>query len=102
MNGFAALRRVYVRPPVAADLEAWQEHGWHREPDPPAADREHAAFRELLQDAGADVVVGSTPVPGDPDAIYAYDPTLVVDEGVIVLRPGKEARRSEPEAVAGD
>jgi len=102
MNGYGTLRRVYVRPPVADDLARWREHGWHRAPDPAAADREHRAFREALEDAGVEVVVGATPVPGDPDAIYAYDPTLVLDDGVVLLRPGKERRRAEPEALARD
>ena len=49
-----------------------------------------------------DVVVGTEPVPGDPDAIYAYDPTLVTDAGVMPLRPGKEGRREEPAIVAAE
>src|SRR5262245_5069867 len=102
MNGYGTLRRVYVRPPVPDDLARWRDHGWHRDPDPSAADREHRAFRKVLESAGADVVVGATQVPGDPDAIYAYDPTLVLDDGVVLLRPGKERRRAEPEAVARD
>jgi N-dimethylarginine dimethylaminohydrolase len=102
MNGYGTLRRVYVRPPVPGDLARWRDHGWHRAPDPSAADREHRAFREALEAAGAEVVVGATPVPGDPDAIYAYDPTLVLDDGVVLLRPGKERRRTEPEVVARD
>jgi dimethylargininase len=102
MNGYGKLQRVYVRAPDADDLRAWRDHGWHRPPDAAAADREHRAFRELLIDVGAEVIVGRTRVPGDPDAIYAYDPTLVLDDGVILLRPGKTARRAEPAALGGD
>ena len=47
-------------------------------------------------------MVGTEPVPGDPDAVYAYDPTLVTDAGVIPLRPGKEGRRGEPAVVAAE
>ena len=36
--------------------------------------------------------------PGNPDAIYTYDPTLVGGEGAVLLLPGKEGRRREPEA----
>jgi N-dimethylarginine dimethylaminohydrolase len=46
--------------------------------------------------------VGEAVVEGDPDAIYAYDPVLMTDRGAILLRPGKEARRREPNAVAAD
>jgi dimethylargininase len=102
MNGYGKLQRVYVRTPNADDLRAWRDHGWHRPPDAAAADREHRAFRELLADAGAEVIVGRTRVAGDPDAIYAYDPTLVLDDGVILLRPGKTARRAEPAALGSD
>jgi N-dimethylarginine dimethylaminohydrolase len=96
------LRRVLVRAPAPKDLAAWAEYGWRAEPDWARAADEHAAFRALLADAGADVVIGQTPVPGDPDAIYAYDPSLLTDEGAILLRPGKLGRRGEPEAFAQD
>ena len=102
MNGYANLRRVYVRPPDEESLASWEAFGWHHPPDPGSIEREHRALRDRLAEAGAEVVTGATRVPGDPDAIYAYDPVLVIDGGAIVLRPGKEGRRSEPEAVARD
>jgi N-dimethylarginine dimethylaminohydrolase len=98
----APLRRVYVRAPDDRDLEAWSAYGWRDAPDADRARDEHAAFRALLAEAGAEVVVGSTPVAGDPDAIYAYDPTLVTDRGAVLLRPGKPGRREEPRAAAAD
>ena len=102
MNGYGVLRRVYVRPPDTRSLASWEAFGWHHAPDPRSIGREHLAFREQLADAGAEVITGATPVPGDPDAIYAYDPVLVLDDGAIMLRPGKVKRRSEPRAVARD
>lgn len=101
-NGFAALRRVFVRPPVADDARAWRDYGWRGAPDPALADDQHARLRAILADAGAEVVAGRTPVEGDPDAIYAYDPVLMTDAGVILLRPGKEGRLREPEAYGQD
>lgn len=98
----SALDRVLVREPDPEDLLAWQNHGWHDAPDPARAADEHAAFRAQLEGAGATVVVGRTPTPGDPDAIYAYDPTLMTDEGAVLLRPGKEGRRGEPAAFESD
>jgi len=92
------LRRVYVRPPAAAALPAWRSYGWHREPDADAIAKEHAAFRDALSDARAEVICGETAVEGDPDAVYAYDPILMTPAGAIPLRPGKEGRRGEPEA----
>jgi dimethylargininase len=98
----APLQRVYVRAPVTADLEAWSAYGWREAPDASSAAREHAGFRALLEEAGAEVVVGGASTPGDPDSIYAYDPTLVTDLGAILLRPGKPGRRGEPAAAEVD
>jgi dimethylargininase len=98
----APLRRVYVRAPVPADLEAWRAYGWREAPDASRAVQEHAAFRAVLEEGGAEVVVGGASTPGDPDAIYAYDPTLITDLGAILLRPGKPGRRDEPAAAEMD
>lgn len=95
------LRRVLVRPPQPADAARWREYGWRAEPDLAAAAAEHEALRELLADAGAEVVVADGE-RGNPDAIYAYDPLLVGDRGAVLLRPGKEGRLGEPEALAAD
>ncbi len=94
-----ALKRVLVRPPLPEDAAAWREYGWRSAPDPRVAAAEHEALCLMLEEAGADVVL-SRHDPGNPDAIYAYDPVLVGDAGVVVLRPGKEGRRREPDGVA--
>jgi dimethylargininase len=98
----STLRRVYVRAPRPEDLAAWEAYAWHEAPIASTATEEHAAFRATLADAGVEVVMGTESVPGDPDAIYAYDPALMTDRGAILLRPGKEGRRGEPEAVSVD
>jgi len=92
------LRRVLVRPPLAEDVMEWQAAGWRAAPDPVAAAREHEAFCLLLEEAGAEVVV-SQHDPGNPDALYPYDPVLVGEEGAVLLRPGKVGRRGEPNAL---
>lgn len=94
-----ALERVLVRPPLHEDIAHWREHGWHAAPDHAAAAAEHEAFCGLLEEAGAEIV-RSRHDPGNPDAIYAYDPVLVGTEGAVLLRPGKECRRGEPESMA--
>jgi dimethylargininase len=93
------LERVLVRPPLAEDCELWREYGWRAAPEHDAAAAEHEAFCGLLVDAGAEVVV-SDHDPGNPDAIYVYDPVLVGVQGAVLLRPGKEGRRGEPGALA--
>jgi dimethylargininase len=92
------LERVLVRPPLAEDAASWREYGWRAAPDHAAAAAEHEIFAGLLEEAGAEVVV-SRHDPGNPDAIYPYDPVLVGNEGAVLLRPGKEGRRGEPEAL---
>lgn len=91
------LERVLVRPPLPEDAAAWRACGWRAAPDPVRAAAEHEAFRAILEGAGAEVVV-STHDPGNPDAIYTYDPTLVGAAGAVLLRPGKDGRLGEPGA----
>jgi dimethylargininase len=92
------LRRVLVRPPRPEDAARWRELGWRDAPDPAVAAAEHETLRELLAGAGAEVVI----VEGEhanPDAIYVYDPFLVGDDGAVLLRPGKDERLREPQAL---
>lgn len=96
------LGRVLVRPPDPEALSAWSRYGWRSAPDPGAIAAEHEALRSALAEGGAEVVVGTAPVRGDPDAVYAFDPVLISDDGAILLRPGKPGRRDEPEALGRD
>jgi len=94
------LERVLVRPPLPEDGARWREYGWRDAPDHGAAAAEHEALRAILEDAGAEVVVSGHD-PGNPDAMYVYDPVLVGRAGAVLLRPGKEGRRGEPDAITG-
>jgi len=113
MNGVAAqlfggqtmvahLRRVLVRAPDPNSLAHWSQFGWRAAPDPGRLLAEHEQFCNILSDFGAEVIVGQSPVEADPDAIYVHDPSLISDDGAIVLRPGKELRRAEVPAAAAD
>ena len=93
------LERVLVRPPLAEDAEHWREYGWRAAPDHAAAAAEHELLCGILESAGAEVVV-SRHDPGNPDAMYVYDPVLVGARGAVLLRPGKEERRGEPAAIS--
>jgi dimethylargininase len=95
------LRRVLVRRPQPEDLQEWVTCSWRAEPDAAAIAREHEAFCELLEGAGAEVVLAESPAR-NPDAIYTYDPALVADAGALLLHPGKRCRRGEVEAMAAD
>lgn len=90
------LCRVLVRRP--GGTERWREHGWRAEPDPARLAAEHEAFCGALAGAGAEVVVAE-PIEGNPDAVYVYDPVLLSERGAVLLRPGKAARRGEPQAL---
>ena len=98
----APLRRVLVRPPTADGCAAWKAFAWRSEPDTAKIAEEHEAFRALLAEAGAEVIVAGTPLAAATDAIYTYDPVLVTDEGALLLRPGKPGRRAEIDAMAAD
>ena len=98
----ATLRRVLLRAPRAEDCARWRDFGWRAEPDPVGIAAQHEAFAAELADFGAEVVFAKEPLPGALDAIYACDPALVADAGAILLRPGKELRRGEPEALGRD
>lgn len=94
----APLRRVLVRqpaPPAAADDHA--RFGYPRVVDHAASLREHAAFRDLLEAAGAEVIVAGPDPVGLLDAIFAYDASLMTDAGAILLRSGKAVRLPEVE-----
>ncbi len=82
------------RPP--ADCSAWSSLGWRAEPDPAGIAAEHEALCAALEQAGAEVIVAP---PAGLDAIYTYDAAFVGDSGAVLLRPGKEARRDEPDAL---
>jgi dimethylargininase len=98
----APLRRVLVRAPRPEDAVGWRAYRWRAEPDPGRIAAEHEEFRALLAEAGAEVVLGRTPLGVCPDAIYVYDPAIVSDAGAILLRPGKDGRRAEVDAMSVD
>jgi N-dimethylarginine dimethylaminohydrolase len=98
----AQLRRVLVRPPDPGSLSHWSQFAWRAAPDPGRLLAEHEQFCNILTEFGAEVVVGRSPVEANPDAIYAHDPSLISDDGAIVLRPGKDLRRNEVPAASAD
>ena len=95
------LRRVLVRTPQD-DVSSWRACGWRAEPDPVGLRREHEELCAVLEECGAEVVVAPPVDGGNLDDVYAFDPALVLDRGVVLLRPGKECRRGEPSALERD
>ena len=95
----ARLRRVLVVAPRPEEAARWREAGWRAAPDPKLLAAEHEAFRAQLEDAGAELVVAETSPATGLDAVYPYDPALVTDRGALLLRPGKDSRLGEVEAL---
>ena len=95
----APLRRVFVRRPGAVDR--WREYGWRAAPDPVRIVEEHESFVAALEAAGAEVVIGE-PLDSALDAIYVHDPAAVTSRGAVLLRPGKELRQVEVDAIERD
>ena len=96
------LRRVLLIGPRTVGWDAsapWRELGYRRPPDPEAAAREHRGFRSLLVRGGASVLEPGEVAEGlTPDAVYCHDASFPSQRGMILMRPGKELRRREPEA----
>ena len=87
-----------MRRPAPEDVGSWERLGWRAAPDLDKLEREHEAFRGLLAETGAELVEARGE-PGNLDSLYVYDPALIVPGGAILLRPGKEGRLGEPEAL---
>ena len=96
---FAPLRRVIVKRPDeafgSADPESWH---YTSRPDLDTARAEHDAFVAILEGAGAEIIYQDTPGLESADAIYVHDPSIVTDEGAVLLKMGKPLRRDEPAA----
>ena len=102
----APLRRVLLRHASDAFVDAaaveaqWRGLGYHGAPDVSAACREHDAFAALLQELGVEISWAPAGELG-LDSIYVRDASVVCDRGAVLCAMGKEARRREPEALAG-
>lgn len=92
------LRRVLVFPPVPPDdAVSWQAFGYFRPIDHGRAVTEHAAFRQILAEAGVELLVGEIDDPALQDAIFPFDPVLITDHGAVLCRMGKPLRAREVE-----
>jgi dimethylargininase len=96
----APLREVLVKRPGAAFGRAYENpaHGFLHPVDLAEAQRQHDAFCTVLADLG--VSVGQLDAEtSSPDLTYTFDPALVTDRGMILLRSGKPTRRGEETAL---
>lgn len=95
------LQRVLVCSPHSAgwnEAARWRELGFLHEPDFSVAQSQHDELCRQLAAAGAEVVQ----LPASPeltlDAVYTHDPSLMTDDGMILMNPGKPNRMAEAKA----
>ncbi len=100
------LKRVLMFPPVPpADEPTWKDFGYLRPMNHLQAVREHEALRQLIADAGVEIVAGEIDDGRLQDAIFPFDPSFITNQGMIVCRVGKTLRSDEgrlAEEVASD
>ncbi len=95
------LHRVLVCSPRSAgwnnpvQVDRWRELGFHHTPDFITAQAQHDELCRQLQSAGAEVVHLPAACDLSLDAVYAHDPSLATDHGLIALNPGKPNRIPE-------
>jgi dimethylargininase len=96
----APLREALLKAPGPAFGRAFEDpaHGFLHACDLEVAQREHAAFAELLASLGTTVNLLDADTES-PDLVYTFDPLLVTDRGAIPLRPGKPNRQAEPATI---
>ncbi len=97
----APLRSVLVKRPddnfAVDDARLWH---YTARPDLAVAQQEHDALVNLLRRSGAEIIYHDETQPGRADAIFAFDPALVTDEGALMLSMGKDLRRGEEAVMA--
>ena len=95
---FDPLKRVVMRRPGAmltADPQRWH---YAKPLNPDRLNAQYQNFAHLVETAGAEIVwVDDGPAPDDglADSVFTYDPSFVIGDGAIVLRPGKDLRLGE-------
>jgi N-dimethylarginine dimethylaminohydrolase len=92
------LLRVAVSSPRSAGWETpegWRELGFLHLPDFKTAQAQHDELDQQLKSAGAEILA-MPPAPGQTlDAVYAHDPSLATDYGLIIMNPCKPNRVAE-------
>jgi N-dimethylarginine dimethylaminohydrolase len=100
------LQRVLVCPPRNAawdrpeKLAIWRDLGFQRLPEFATAQSQHEILCRVLTEAGAEVVCLPPSDALTLDAVYAHDPSLATDDGLLLMNPGKTSRVAEARAHA--
>jgi dimethylargininase len=84
-----------IRPPGDSFAEALSQHPESHTIDPERARGQHAAYREVLERLGLEVLV----LPADeecPDSCFTQDLAVVLNGRALLCRPGAPTRQPEP------
>jgi len=66
-----------------------------------ALERQHRAYRNALETAGAEVVALDAD-PALPDSVFVEDTAVVLDEIAVIARPGAASRQAEPDRIEAE
>lgn len=96
----APLERVLVKRPGPAFGDAYDDpaHGYLHPVNLELARKQHDQLLLLLADLGVHIDELGVETD-DPDLVYVFDPALVSDDGMILLRSGKANRLGEEDAM---
>jgi dimethylargininase len=94
------MTRIAITRAVSRALEHCELTHLQRRPiDVALARRQHAAYEQVLRDAGCEV--RQLPEqPEQPDSVFVEDTAIVLDEVAVLTRPGAVSRRGETESMA--
>jgi N-dimethylarginine dimethylaminohydrolase len=98
------LRKVLLKQPAAAfrsqsDIDRqWRDLNYLDAPDFASAAREFEAFLAIFEAQGVEVCFLPDDIDTGMDSLYVRDATIITDEGAVLCRMGKPARRGEPAA----
>lgn len=92
------LTQVAMRRPGAILTASADEWHYAKPINADALRAQYEAFAELLEAAGVQIRwLADDATDSLADSVFTYDPSFVIAAGVIILRPGKPARRAEAE-----
>ena len=91
------LKRVLMRRAASA-MRGADAGRWHYGPgfDPVRAAAQHDALTTLVEASGAEIAWLTDEDDGLADSVFTHDPSLMTDDGAVILSMGKALRNPEP------
>ena len=91
------LKRVLMRRAESA-MRGADAGRWHYGPgfDPVRAAAQHDALTTLVEASGAEIAWLTDEDDGLADSVFTHDPSLMTDDGAVILSMGKALRNPEP------